>query len=135
MFVIITESHVLKHHSLLIQDLILQIRLGCLPEERSVPQEVRVSLEFRFPTPPKGIQSDELTDTLCYAEICAGLRNACEGREFKLIEKLAQVFFEATTQLVKKFDPGIQTAITVHKVAPPVPNLRGGTVYRLGDFN
>ncbi len=118
-------------HSLLIQDLSLQIKLGCLQEERSSPQEVRINLEFRFPKPPIAVQSDNLEDTVCYAKISSALQSYCEDKEFKLIEKLAHDLKYVVENIVGN---DLAISLTVHKVKPPVQNLLGGTFYRIADF-
>ncbi len=120
-----------RYHSLRISEFSLQVRLGCSQEERARAQEVRVSVEFRFVSPPQGINSDRLEDTICYARVCQSIRNLTDGREFALLEKLASDLMS----ILQEFSKGIAlVALTVHKVLPPVEGLRGGTVYRIGDF-
>jgi dihydroneopterin aldolase len=121
-----TPLHILK-----IQSLSLNVRLGCSSEERAVRQEVRVSAELRFFDPPKGVQSDDLKDTISYAVICETLREFGEGREFQLIEKMAGEFYRLTKDLV---EGRAAVSLTVHKVKPPVSGLLGGAEYRVGDF-
>lgn len=96
-----------------------------------MPQEIRVSVEFRFAQEPPGAARDELAGTLCYAKACGLVRELCEGREFLLIEKIA---VEAYARLREWAGPGVQVALSVHKVRPPVEGLLGGSRYRLGDF-
>lgn len=118
-------------HSLRIRDLSLQVQLGWPAEERRERQEVRVSLELRFPRPPEGAASDELSGTLCYAQICDAFARHCEGHEFRLVEKLAQDLYAIARELTG----GRATlALTLHKVHPPVPGLLGGVEYRIGNF-
>ena len=119
-------------HTLTVDDLVLQVSLGCLEEERQIPQDVRISLEFRFiETPPEGFYSDRLSDTLCYAEICEAVSQHIQKKSYHLIEKIAA----DTYSIAKAFAQGkALVALRVHKVNPPVPNLRGGTTYRCGDF-
>ena len=118
-----------KHTSLIIQDLALQVRLGCLPDERVTPQEVRISVEFRFPEPPRANCSDELTDTICYAEVCEALKTIADEQEYKLIERLAQRLWEKLSSITD-----VPFSLSVHKVSPPVLGLRGGSILRMGDF-
>jgi dihydroneopterin aldolase len=118
-------------HALRIEDYSVKVRLGCQAEERAVPQEVRLTLEYRFLTAPAALHSDRLEDTICYGEVCSSLRKHCESKEFHLIERLAGECFE----IAKGFARGrAELALRVHKVSPPVENLRGGSVYELGDF-
>jgi len=118
-------------HSMKIRDLQLQVRLGCSAEERSVPQEVRVSIDFRFFDEPKGALSDDLKDTICYARVCEALRHQVEGREYRLVEKLAADFYGVVKLLV---EGRAEVSLTVHKVRPPIEGLLGGVQYRIGDF-
>jgi len=121
-----------EHHSLSLRDLSLQIHLGCSEQERARAQEVRVSIEFRFLNAPLGATSDKLQDTICYAEISQSLKDFCQNREFQLVEKLAADFYQ---MLRSHVDRTTKISLTVHKVAPPVEGLLGGTVYQIGDFH
>lgn len=139
MFATITELRVPElFHSLRIQDLSFQVSLGCLPDERAVPQEVRVHVEFRFFQAPTAVHSDALAETLCYADLSEALKDVCTGREFKLIEKLALDFHKRIQTFLETSSipeaSRILFAVTVHKVAPPVPEIKGGTFYRIGHF-
>lgn len=120
-----------KFYTLFIRDLSLPVRLGCETAERAIPQEVRVNLEFRFSTQPKSMETDNIKDAICYATISQALKNYCENREFKLIEKLAYDLTAVTKDLI---DHNIALSLTVHKVKPPVEGLHGGAHYRIADF-
>lgn len=126
-----SENGPIPFHSLGLENLSLQIKLGCTKEERAFPQEVRISVEFLFDGPPKGIISDGLEDTICYAEVCKALKDHCESREFKLIERLAFEAFGAVREVVRG---RAKISLAVHKVRPPVEGLLGGTHYRCGDY-
>jgi dihydroneopterin aldolase/2-amino-4-hydroxy-6-hydroxymethyldihydropteridine diphosphokinase len=118
-------------NALRIEDFSVQVHLGCGKEERLVSQEVRVSLEIRFPELLKAAKTDELTDTICYADLCEAIRKIAGLQEYKLIEKLGLDCFQAVRELA---GPGNQIALEIHKVRPPVQDLQGGSIYRLGDF-
>lgn len=114
-----------------IKDLSLLVKLGVTPIERKQLQEIRVSVEIRFGSPPAGIQSDTLVQTLCYSAVSEKIRNYCTSHEFHLIEKLSGDIY----QMVRGFlQPEDLAFIQVHKVAPPVEGLRGGAVFGFGDF-
>lgn len=121
----------MSHHSLRLESLSLSVHLGCLADERKDAQEVRWSVELRFPSEPKGCRSDEIADTISYADIADVLRAHCESGEFKLIERLAVEGYEKLRAIVK---PPIQMLVELHKVRPPVEDLHGGSHYRCGDF-
>lgn len=117
--------------SLRIKDLSLLVNLGVTSEERSQRQEVLVSVEIRFSSPPTGIKSDTLNQTICYSDISDKIRGYCLGREFQLIEKLGGDIYQLLRETTRNED---LIFIQVHKVAPPVEGLRGGTIFGLGDF-
>lgn len=114
-----------------IRDLRLKARLGCSAEERSVPQEVRVSIEFRFSEAPRGAESDALKDTICYARVSESLVEHLRGREYSLIEKMAADFHGILKSMIEE---RAEISLAVHKVRPPIEGLLGGVEYRIGDF-
>ena len=118
-------------NSLELTDLGLWVHLGCMAEERATPQEVRLTVTLRFHEAPKGCVTDELSETICYAEIAEGLKDHADSREFNLIERLAF----ASYAIVRKIAGAkAEVQIRVHKVRPPVPTLLGGSSYQCGDF-
>lgn len=117
--------------TLRLEGLSLPVRLGCEAEERAIPQEVRITAEFRFEHPLKAEYSDDLGDTVCYAEVCDALRALCCSREFKLIERMGA---ECLAVIRTIAGDGVRIALTVHKVRPPVEGLTGGAIYTCGDF-
>ncbi len=119
------------YHSLSIEDLTLQVRLGCTAEERWRPQEVRLSVEFRFEGAPGGFTSDRLDETVCYARVSDALKAHIESREYHLIEKIAADAYRISKEIAGR-ETGV--ALVAHKVRPPVTGLSGGTKYRCGDF-
>lgn len=98
-----------------------------------MPQEVRVSVELRFAKAPKAVTTDELTDSVCYAQISEGIRAKCEaqGMEYRLIERMAYDIYDVVREIAGS---GTKIGVIVHKVRPPVENLRGGSVFCCGDF-
>lgn len=118
-------------YSLFIRELSLFVTLGCLPEERIKPQEVRINIELRFLNPPAAIDSDNIGDTISYVDITEALEKFCEGKEFKLIEKLAADLTRVTKEIIQD---RATMSLTVHKVKPPILNLNGGTHFRIADF-
>jgi FolB domain-containing protein len=118
-------------HALRVEDLRLQVRLGCEAGERARVQEVRITIEFRFAEPPKGFDTDSLQDVIDYAAIASGLRRHIEGRDYHLIERVANDAFQIARDHGKEW---AKIGIRVHKVRPPVEGLSGGSVYQCGDF-
>jgi dihydroneopterin aldolase len=123
--------------TLKLKDLILAVRLGCGEVERAQPQEVRVSVEFRFKKNITSIKSDNIDETVCYAKAAAAIREHCESREFKLIERLGFEIYEVMGRVLsesRSLHEPVEVAVTVHKVHPPVERLEGGSWFSYGDF-
>ena len=118
--------------SLCIRDFSFRCALGCLQEEQDQPQEVRVSLKFRFPTPPPACESDQLTDTVCYAEICEHIRKVGTAGKFRTVEHLGHAIY---LRLGSSLPREIQWGLEVHKVHPPVDGLTGGVYFQIGDLS
>ena len=109
----------------------LEVRLGCSAEERAVPQAVDLDLAVRFRALPVACASDRLEDTLCYAALIDAAREACAGREFKLVERLAHELFGCLRKLVPE---EAELWLRATKLRPPVEGLHGGVAFSLGDF-
>ena len=71
----------------------LDVRLGCSAEERAVPQAVDLDLAVRFAELPSACETDKLEGTVCYADLIHAARDACAGREFRLVERLAHELY------------------------------------------
>lgn len=71
-----------------VEHLALQIHLGWGEEERKNLQRVLVNIEFYFQELPKAALSDDLTDTICYAEIEQVILREVNQQSFKLLEHL-----------------------------------------------
>lgn len=108
----------------------LNVRLGCEPEERALPQAVEVKLAIRFATLPAACWTDELDDTVCYAALAALAREYCAAREFRLIERLA---LELHGLVRARLPKGARLALTVTKLAPPVAELERGVRFTIAE--
>jgi len=109
----------------------LEVRLGCSAEERAEPQPVDLDLAVRFRELPLACASDKLEDTLCYADLIDAAREACAGREFHLVERLAHELFGRLRALVPA---DAELWLRATKLHPPVAGLHGGVAFSLGDF-
>jgi len=108
----------------------LDVRLGCEAAERAVPQGVEIALRIRFADLPAACWTDELADTVCYAELAAALREHCAPREFRLVERLA---LELAGVVRARLPEGARLTLTVVKLAPPVPELVRGVSFTIDD--
>src|SRR5262245_31578345 len=109
----------------------LSVRLGCGADERATAQAVDLDVSVRFAKPPRACQSDDLDDTVCYADLIEAARARVAGNEFKLVEHLAQVLYDALRPLVPR---DAELWLRVTKLRPPVAELAGGVSFALGDF-
>ena len=109
-----------------IKDLALFIKLGWESAERSAPQEVRISIRLIFSGVPQAAFSDELGDTVCYAELCTRIQKEIEPESFKTIEHLHQFLEDRIAGFLPNNMP---FSLRVHKLRPPVPGLLGGVIY------
>ncbi|MBG01155.1 MAG: dihydroneopterin aldolase [Acidimicrobiaceae bacterium] len=92
--------------------------IGVLPEEqeRAQPFEVDISLESDL---SKSGQTDQLTDTVNYAEIVEVVVNVISGESNQLLERVAQRIADETLR-IHAVDA---VTITIRKLRPPVPHL------------
>ena len=72
-----------------IDDLRISTLIGIYPREKAMPQTVEMSLQIGTSTASAGA-SDDIVDTINYAEVVERLRHDLETRHFQLLEKLAE---------------------------------------------
>ena len=72
-----------------IDDFRLTTLIGIYPRERVVPQTVEMSLQIGTSTAGAGA-SDEIGDTINYADVVEQLRADLENHHFNLLERLAE---------------------------------------------
>lgn len=88
---------------------------GVLPHERANGQEFIVDLEVETSF-DECADSDDVTDTVNYANLAQIAHDAIVGPAFNLIEKLADVIAANCMQLA-----GVQAvSVTVHKPSAPI---------------
>lgn len=82
-----------------ITGILLDIMIGCYPDERTGTQPVEVDLLLSLGTWHK---TDELNDTVDYAELCDTVRALVVGKNFFLIETLAKFIADELLQKYSK---------------------------------
>jgi len=116
--------------NLLISDLRLWVHLGCSAEEKSSPQLVSIDVDFTFKSPPSGLTTDQLKDTICYLEVVQNIQSLVQGKQFNLIEHLTHEIYRAINNLLLRKKRIISSVrVTTHKIAPPVPGVHGGVFF------
>lgn len=98
---------------------------GVLPEEQSLGQEFRVSLELGL----GGISPDEdlLAETIDYRRAVDLVRGIIEGRPRRLLETLA----EEITAALLDIDGVEAVKVSVCKAHPPIAAVKGGVTVEL----
>jgi len=90
---------------------------GCLVEENKLGQKFAVSLRISADLRAAG-RSDDLAQSINYAEVCEAVKSIMEGPPSKLLENLAEKIAEAVLHL-----GAIEVEVKVKKVHPPIPVL------------
>ena len=120
----------MSHPELTIRGILLPIRLGCSADERLNPQPVEIDLTIRFETPPRGMVTDRLEDTVCYDRLVSAIKQVVTDREFSLVEYLAKEIFDSLRSIVESEH---ELRVTVRKVSPPIPEITKGAEFTVGD--
>ncbi|MDZ7780218.1 MAG: dihydroneopterin aldolase [Gemmatimonadota bacterium] len=121
-------SSTVRSAHLVIRGIAVPVRLGCLPGEQDEPQRVEFEVTIRFASPPAGVETDDLADTVDYGTVVDRIKEVVADRRFDLVEHLAGRVFENLRALVP---PEHTLEIAVRKVTPPVPEITGGAVFTL----
>ncbi|MCA7010212.1 dihydroneopterin aldolase [Wolbachia endosymbiont of Tribolium confusum] len=116
--------------NLLISDLRLWVHLGCSAEEKFSSQLVSIDVDFTFKSPPSGLTTDQLKDTICYLEVVQNIQSLVQGKQFNLIEHLTHEIYRAINNILLRKKHIISSVkVTTHKTAPPVPGVHGGVFF------
>ena len=103
--------------NLFLEGLELPCRVGCSDPERATPQSLRVELRLFCPSLRDAGLTDDLEKTVDY-RLAGDLIDAVQGREFLLIERVAEVLAEVVLRNV------LVDHVTVSvKKRPPVQGL------------
>ena len=100
-----------------IVDLEVFYRVGVPAEERAQPQRLLLSVEMDFDF-SQAAKSDGVADTIDYFAVSQRLLKLGEGREWKLIEKLAA---DIADMILAEFKP---QGVTVEVKKFPIPQAR-----------
>jgi 7,8-dihydroneopterin aldolase/epimerase/oxygenase len=93
--------------------------IGVTTEERTIPQRLSIDIEFGIDN-PRAAQTDSIRDTIDYSNVAGAVAGVCGGREYHLIETVAEKIAErlladfATPQvrvLVRKHSPVLQPRV------------------------
>lgn len=109
----------------------LRARVGNTVAERSKPQAIELSLAISFRRKPSACTSDMLEETVCYDNLVQVARKRCGLQTYKLIECLC---FDLFCDIKRLLPRGVLLWVSITKVRPPVPELRNGVSFAIGDW-
>ena len=75
--------------TVLIRDLSVQTLIGVPEHERRQPQSILMDLDIELDANPAG-ETDDLGDTIDYAEVVSDIRECLAGKRYFLLERLAE---------------------------------------------
>lgn len=90
---------------------------GVYPEENKLGQRYQVDLELFLDLAPAGL-SDDLKDTINYAEVYQLCKQVVEDERFQLVERVAQQIAERS---LAQFPLLVELMVRVVKPDPPIP--------------
>ena len=108
--------------SIILHKLELNLYLGWPDAERAQRQVVLVDLKIQFLEPPRACETDDLTNTFCYAELTTVIQQITT-KPVHLLEYLGREIYQVTKQFLKNT---AQVSIRVTK-KPPIANLKSAT--------
>ncbi len=102
---------------IIIRDLEVHYHIGVPDEERAQPQRLLISIELEHPF-GTAQETDDLTETIDYGAITTQLTEFGKGKEWKLIERLAN---DIAQWILQGFGPQ-QVTVEVKKFI--IPNAK-----------
>lgn len=90
---------------------------GVLSEENKLGQKFIISLVLGLSTKKAGI-SDNVNDTVSYADVYETVKEIAEGKPFKLIEALAE---KIATEVLVNYPLLNEVTVKLIKPNPPIP--------------
>ncbi|MBC1471319.1 dihydroneopterin aldolase [Listeria seeligeri] len=90
---------------------------GVLSEENKLGQKFIISLVLGLSTKKAGI-SDNVNDTVSYADVYKTVKEIAEGKPFKLIEALAE---KIATEVLVNYPLLNEVTVKLIKPNPPIP--------------
>ena len=110
---------------IIINNLKLSCRVGVPDEERKKPQTIEVDLQLARDLRPAGV-SDDVGKTVDYAAVVSALGQHVQGKEYKLLERLAD---DLAANILHRFDVDV-VQIQVRKRALKETDWTGVEIVR-----
>jgi len=92
---------------------------GVSDEERAEPQLIEMDVEVQADLRPAGT-SDDLAQTINYAEVFKICRAQVETRSYHLLEAIAE---NVAAQILERFASATQATVTVRKPGVPIDGV------------
>ncbi|MDR2107405.1 MAG: dihydroneopterin aldolase [Holosporaceae bacterium] len=99
--------------------------LGYCDFEKLKKRKVSVSVSLRFSEKNDACGSDDLDDTVCYAELTNFIDKTLGNSEFCLIERTAGFLYDRISEYLK--DETILKYVKITKINPPIKNLESAS--------
>lgn len=101
---------------LILEKLNLHAKLGHTAKERHLPQRISLQIKLGFDHLLDACTTDNLINTICYADLADDLQQFCDDRSFKLIEALTyQLYQFLKIKLSEKINGKISIFLCVTK--------------------
>ena len=107
-------------YKLILHGVQIPIYLGVYDFEQLEQQNIVVDVEINYYQEPKGCQSDQHQDIICYVRLNELLLKAASKKSYQLIEHVAQIFVQ---ELMEQIDFPADVKVTVFK-KPPLDNVK-----------
>ncbi len=103
-----------------IEDLVIPAKIGVSEEERSKTQDISINLRLVFKSLPEACVSDNISETICYHNLCDTIREYISNKEFKLLERISREIFD----LIQELDSFSSINLSISK-KPNIECLKG----------
>lgn len=115
-----------------IKKLILELNIGVEQEERNKLQDIEFNITINFAQPPKACTSNQINDTICYADLVEKIKIFCSNHSFKLIEHLCFKLYEYLTKDCLSLKDTLILQVCKN---PPIENVKGKCCFTIKDSN
>ena len=107
---------------IILEDMIFSARHGVCPHEYEFDQKFKVDVTLKTDAVEEAGKTDELEQTINYAEAYAIVENTMLGGHRQLIETLA---YTIACTILETFSKVSACKVRVTKMAPPINNFNG----------
>lgn len=91
---------------------------GVFDAEKTLGQVFNLDIECEIDRQPK--RDDELSNTVCYGEVCDMVKRISDANSFNLIETFAE---SISSQLLKSYPSIVSVGVTVRKPSAPLNHI------------